>query len=188
MFQAYGMPHTWSIPGVGENSPREKRFLNSFFKKGEKRIFFQILFSEKRKKILFSNSFFKKPKKESFFKIFFRKVEKRIFSQILFSEKRKKILFSKIFFQKRLKKEKNYKKIFFPMGFCKIDSENWTYDWSVSYWIVLEVLFMVPKVVFANNEVWPRKSRFYLRNSESLSLKISKVVCDGSKIFLEINI
>ena len=40
------------------------------------------------------------------------------------------------------------------------------------------------KVVFAKNEVWPRKSKFHLRNSETLGLKISKLVGDGPKIFL----
>ena len=86
-------------PGVGENSLREKRFWNSFFKKVEKRIFFQIIFSKSRKKNLFSNSFFEKLKKESFFKFFFPKKEKRFF-------------FQKSFFQKRLRKEKNYQKFF----------------------------------------------------------------------------
>ena len=38
---------------------------------------------------------------------------------------------------------------------------------------------MVARIVFAKNEVWPMKSRFHLRHSETVSLNISKLVGDG---------
>ena len=92
--------------GVGENSPREKRFWNYFFKKIEKRIFFQILFSKSRKKNLFSNSFFEK-------------LKKRIFFKILFSEKKKRFFFQKSFFKKNWEKKRITKNSFLKFADLK---------------------------------------------------------------------
>ena len=54
----------------------------------EKRIFFQILFSREKKKILFSKSFLTKKEKDSFFEIFFRSLEKRFLNSFLSKTKK----------------------------------------------------------------------------------------------------
>ena len=71
------------------------------------------------------------------------------------------------------------------MGFCKIDSDLWTislfYDQRIAFWM----LSMIGLVIFDKTWDWLRKSLFNDQTTKKLSLKISELVQDKLKIFVQ---
>ena len=70
------------------------------------------------------------------------------------------------------------------MGFCKIDSDLWTFFLFYTHGIAFGVLCMMDKAIFDKTQHRLRKSIFYDQTTKKLSLKISELVQDKFKIFV----
>ena len=78
--------------------------------------------------------------------------------------------------------EKNI--LWWPMGFCKIDSDLWTIFLFYTQRLAFGMLCMIGLVIFDKTDHWPRKSIFHDQTTKQLSLKISELVQDNLKIFV----
>ena len=70
----------------------------------------------------------------------------------------------------------------YPMGICKLVSENWTKFCFIAHQMAFEKLSGMGKVIFLKSQFWRKIWWFYVRTNQKAGAKISELIRDMTKI------